>query len=136
MTCEVTPTAVGSKVLELQHSSIRVRLDDADVEVDEVRVVGRVALRGADPMGIVAGRTSHIFIYNVRLVHPDRTIRENDISIVTLVTKFVCLITLYRTIRDAVRLLEQEWPVGSVWSTGFEVRGSRTSGVAIAAIDE
>jgi hypothetical protein len=53
MACEITPTPVGAQVLELQHSGSRVPLNDADVEIDEMGVVGRVALRGADSMGVV-----------------------------------------------------------------------------------
>ena len=144
MAAEITRTAVGAPVLEHQLSGIRVwgvrishgyRFDDADVEVDQVGVVGRVALGGADSVGVVADRTGRIFIYDVRLVHSGRTVGEDDISIVALVAQCVGLRALDRTVCDAVRLLEQERPIGPVWPTDSEARRSRTSGVAVAAID-
>jgi hypothetical protein len=89
MAAEVTLTFVGAPVLEHQLSGIRVRLNDADVEVDEVGVVGPVALGGADPVGIVADRTGRILFSDMHLVHSGRAIGENDISIVALVTQCV-----------------------------------------------
>jgi len=89
MACDVTLSVVGTQVLEHQHSGRRIGLHDADVEVDEMGVVGRVALGGADAMGIVAGRTGHIFIDDVCLVHSGRTVADDDVSIVALVTQCV-----------------------------------------------
>jgi hypothetical protein len=89
MACEITPTVVGTQIFEHQHSSRRIGLNDADVEIDEMGVIGRVALGGADSMGIVAGRTGHIFIYDVRLVHSSRAVAGDDVSIVALVTQCV-----------------------------------------------
>jgi hypothetical protein len=89
MACEVTPAAIGSQVLEFQPSSIRVPLNDADVEVDEVGVVGPIALRGANSMGIVADGTGRIFLYDVPVVHSGRSVGEENISIVALVTQCV-----------------------------------------------
>jgi hypothetical protein len=111
MACEVTPTSVGTLILEHQLSSILQvpighRFDDADVEVDEVGVVDPVALGGADPVRIVTDRAGRILLYDVRLVNSARTVGEEDISVVALVTQGVRLITLDRAIRDTVRLLE------------------------------
>jgi hypothetical protein len=89
MAAEITLTAVGAPVLEHQHSGTRVRPNDADVEIDEVGVVGRVAQGGADSMGVVADRAGRIFFYDVRLVHSGRAIGEDDVSIVALITQCV-----------------------------------------------
>src|SRR3989337_4431654 len=64
---QVTPAAEGSQLLEVQPPRT-VRLNDGQIEIDEVGVVHGIALRHADAVGVVACGAWSFFVYDMLLV--------------------------------------------------------------------
>ena len=77
-----------TQILESQSPRVGIRLDDGNVEVDQMAVVQRRPLRRADPVWIVTGRARNS-LGQMLIVHWEALVAQDAIPTMALITEFI-----------------------------------------------
>jgi len=82
------------------------RRDDRRVEIDQVRVVGRVPLRAADAVRVVARIAGRVFAANMLVVFPKTLVIQDAVLAVAVVAELVGTGAVLRVVGDLVAVDE------------------------------
>ena len=131
VTHEITPTLIYAQVLKLQAIRVRIFGHDARVKVDEVGVIARTALGGANAVGIMAGRTGNPVV-QVPSVLRKALITQYAVATVTVIAKGIGEVAFSRIIGGLIIQAENRCVHRPVRPFGCSVAGT----VAVRAIDD